>query len=465
MGTLQQSQSKKTQATAKQQATSNKNCDIHPAEEIQEMFGNQALGRLIESQSSQDQPTDNSPNLLLKQISTANNSPLQRRSFFRGLSHELAGNGQGYLVQAKLTVNQPGDKYEQEADRVAAQVVKQINHPISQPSANPEAVHSQKLMRKSVSSPQPIAGGIATTPHLETAIKQQQGQGQPISEDIREPLEESFGADLSGVRVHTDDQSDELNRSIQSLAFTKGRDIFFKRGAYQPRSLKGQELLAHELTHVIQQGGQGRLVQRKDDDKPKQTLKKSKGGIDISKDVTGEIGIFKFTSQNLEHNDAQDALKGDGTVIIPDLNNTTASVSGMVVDSEGIDWDKITVKTQDIKLGEIATITNIQGNILGKKKQYQSDVSGTFGVDLSSQGLQAKTSGTVNITYAAGTWKYAITNGSISATIDNIFKLDATEINYDNINKSIGILKASVIIPELNNTSAAVEKAQIDKNG
>ena len=178
------------------------------------------------------------------------------------------------------------------------------------------------------------AGGIATTPHLETAIKQQQGQGQPISEDIREPLEESFGADLSGVRVHTDDQSDELNRSIQSLAFTKGRDIFFKRGAYQPRSLKGQELLAHELTHVIQQG---RLVQRKDDDKPKQTLKKSKGGIDISKDVTGEIGIFKFTSQNLEHNDAQDALKGDGTVIITDLNNTTASVSGMVVDSEGID--------------------------------------------------------------------------------------------------------------------------------
>ncbi|MDD1416787.1 hypothetical protein MEN41_19835, partial [Dolichospermum sp. ST_con] len=142
MGTLRQNQTKKTQATAQQQAASSNNRDIHPAEEIQEMFGNQALGRLIESQSLPP----------INQISTANNAAIQRRHLFRGLSHELTGNEQGNLVQAKLTVNQPGDKYEQEADRVASQVVQQINNPVSQLDQS-ETIQSKQLMRKSVSSP------------------------------------------------------------------------------------------------------------------------------------------------------------------------------------------------------------------------------------------------------------------------------------------------------------------------
>jgi hypothetical protein len=66
---------------------------------------------------------------------------------------------------------------------------------------------------------------------------------------------QAMGADFSGVKVHTDSQSDQLNQSIQAKAFTTGQDVFFRQGAYEPSSRGGQELIAHELTHVVQQNG------------------------------------------------------------------------------------------------------------------------------------------------------------------------------------------------------------------
>jgi hypothetical protein len=66
---------------------------------------------------------------------------------------------------------------------------------------------------------------------------------------------QAMGADFSGVKVHTDSQSDQLNKSIQAKAFTTGQDVFFRQGAYEPSSQGGQELIAHELTHVVQQNG------------------------------------------------------------------------------------------------------------------------------------------------------------------------------------------------------------------
>lgn len=68
-------------------------------------------------------------------------------------------------------------------------------------------------------------------------------------------MEQAFGADFSQVQVHTDSKSNKLNESIQAKAFTTGTDIFFKQGEYQPDNQPGQELLAHELTHVVQQNG------------------------------------------------------------------------------------------------------------------------------------------------------------------------------------------------------------------
>ncbi len=109
---------------------------------------------------------------------------------------------------------------------------------------------------------QSSGGGMTSTPDLETSIQQARSCGQSISDNIREPMEQVFGADFSGVKVHTDAQSNELNRSIQAKAFTTGQDIFFRQGAYDPGSRGGLELIAHELTHVVQQNGTEYNVQR-----------------------------------------------------------------------------------------------------------------------------------------------------------------------------------------------------------
>ncbi|HKQ06536.1 MAG TPA: DUF4157 domain-containing protein [Blastocatellia bacterium] len=90
---------------------------------------------------------------------------------------------------------------------------------------------------------------------VERGIESARGGGQPLPEQLRARMEQAFGADFSRVRVHADGESDRLNRSLQAKAFTTGQDLFFRRGDYHPDSRKGQELIAHELTHVVQQSG------------------------------------------------------------------------------------------------------------------------------------------------------------------------------------------------------------------
>ncbi|MEH2171822.1 eCIS core domain-containing protein, partial [Nostoc sp.] len=119
----------------------------------------------------------------------------------------------------------------------------------------------EELQMKSMVQRQAKAG-MPAAPDLEASINQARGGGVAIADNIREPMEQAFGADFSGVKVHTDGQSDQLNRSIQARAFTTGQDVFFRSGEYNPGSRGGQELLAHELTHVVQQGGKTMLQKR-----------------------------------------------------------------------------------------------------------------------------------------------------------------------------------------------------------
>jgi len=105
-------------------------------------------------------------------------------------------------------------------------------------------------------------GSMAATPALESAIQQSRGSGQALSESTRGSMERAFGVDFSQVKVHTDARADHLNRSIQARAFTTGQDIYFRQGEHSPGTRAGQELLAHELTHVVQQTDA--RVQRKD---------------------------------------------------------------------------------------------------------------------------------------------------------------------------------------------------------
>ncbi|MEH1782902.1 MAG: DUF4157 domain-containing protein [Nostoc sp.] len=177
-------------------------------------------------------------------------------------------------IQAKLTIGEPGDKYEQEADETARLVVQRIHQSQGEKVQRESLLSDEELQMKPKRRIQreslPLSedelqmkpmvqrvadGGMATSPDLETSIQQARGSGQPLADRIKSPMEQAFGADFSGVKVHTDTQADQLNQSIQAKAFTTGQDVFFRQGAYEPGSRGGQELLAHELTHVVQQGG------------------------------------------------------------------------------------------------------------------------------------------------------------------------------------------------------------------
>ncbi len=200
----------------------------HPIEQLQSAIGNRAVNQLL-----------------------ANQPTVQTKLMFRGLSQELA-------IQPKLTIGAVGDKYEQEADRMAEQVVSQMNAPENSAIQRQERLEEgdeTELRMKPIVQRLSDTDTMAATPELETSIEQAKGSGQPLSDAIRQPMEQSLGADFSGVKVHTDDRSHQLNRSIQSQAFTTGKDIFFRQGEYNPGSQQGQKLLAHELTHVVQQNG------------------------------------------------------------------------------------------------------------------------------------------------------------------------------------------------------------------
>ncbi len=185
-------------------------------------------------------------------------------------------------IQAKLNIGEPNDKYEKEADNTAAKVVQQINSPVQeQPVQRQESMEQEieeeelqmkpeistlqrqesmeeedeELQMKSlVQRSENVGGGEAST-DLESSIQSARGNGQSLDSNLQAKMGQAMGADFSGVKVHTDSQSDQLNKSIQAKAFTTGQDVFFRQGAYEPSSRGGQELIAHELTHVVQQNG------------------------------------------------------------------------------------------------------------------------------------------------------------------------------------------------------------------
>lgn len=85
-------------------------------------------------------------------------------------------------------------------------------------------------------------------------INQARGGGQSLDSAVQQQMGEAMGHDFSDVRVHTSPESDDLNRQLSAKAFATGQDVFFREGTYDPHSSDGQELIAHELTHVVQQG-------------------------------------------------------------------------------------------------------------------------------------------------------------------------------------------------------------------
>lgn len=173
------------------------------------------------------------------------------------------------LVQTKLQVGSAGDRYEQEADRVAEQVVRMPTPASPQVQRQGEEEELQmKPLAASISPVQrqaeeeelqmkaPAGGGFEAGQEVEEALASRQGSGHPLPGETRAYMEPRFGARFDGVKVHTGGTAHQLTTQLQAKAFTHGRDIYFSRGAYDPHTAAGKQLLAHELTHTIQQTGQ-----------------------------------------------------------------------------------------------------------------------------------------------------------------------------------------------------------------
>lgn len=111
---------------------------------------------------------------------------------------------------------------------------------------------AEGLMMKSQSEQVGLEGG-PVVPEVEAAIQRARGGGQPLDGAVQAQMSDAMGHEFSRVRVHADAESDTLNQRLTAEAFTTGHDIFFRRGAYNPGSGRGRELIAHELTHVLQQ--------------------------------------------------------------------------------------------------------------------------------------------------------------------------------------------------------------------
>jgi hypothetical protein len=153
-------------------------------------------------------------------------------------------------LQAKLSVSEPGDRLEREADDVAEQVLRM--QPGTPTDTTIEARAGPRISRVASHSSSNYSHDVPSAVH-DTL----RSPGQPLDSATRGFFEPRFGRDLSDVRVHVGGQPAQSAQSVGALAYTVGRNVVFGAGQYAPHSDTGRRLLAHELTHVVQQSGEG----------------------------------------------------------------------------------------------------------------------------------------------------------------------------------------------------------------
>ena len=168
--------------------------------------------------------------------------------FAYDFSHVPAYSKSASSIQEKLTVNAPGDIYEQEADRIADQVMAAPVHPtVIAPS------HIQRFARQQFGQAE---AAPASVDHALT------GPGKPMEPGLRQEMEARLGHDFSRVRVHTGPAAAQSAWDVSAHAYTMGHDIVFGAGKFAPEINEGLRLIAHELIHVVQQEHGDRQLQR-----------------------------------------------------------------------------------------------------------------------------------------------------------------------------------------------------------
>ncbi|PSL44325.1 uncharacterized protein DUF4157 [Chitinophaga niastensis] len=169
-------------------------------------------------------------------------------------------------VQAKLTVNTPGDTYEQEADSVADKVMRMPE--IAAPAIQRKCATCEEEEKDKHLQLKPLAADItsmvqrkeggegqAAGESVAAALQHSKGSSEALPDRTRSWMENRFGTTFGHVRIHTDANAVQLSRDVSAQAFTHGHDIYFNEGKFAPDTTEGKHLLAHELTHVVQQRG------------------------------------------------------------------------------------------------------------------------------------------------------------------------------------------------------------------
>ena len=208
-------------------------------------------------------------------------------STIHGLKRALGNREMLGLIQAKLRIGPPDDEYEQEADRIADQVVRMSDAEVAKQADEETQAHT--LCSRSIVNHTPRSFQRIVEPadeekedeevvqpkshevpphrlsrHDEAHIRSLEGSGRELAQSDKAFFEPRFGHDLSQVRLHTDGSANHVARQLDATAFTIGRNIFFAKGRYDPITTRGRRLIAHELTHVLQQES-GSAVRRQEE--------------------------------------------------------------------------------------------------------------------------------------------------------------------------------------------------------
>ena len=168
------------------------------------------------------------------------------------------------VIQPKLRIGQPNDIYEQEADRVADAVMR-LPEPKLQRQPEAEEEETVQMQYRSAVSPR-------VSPSFTSQLQHLKDGGLPLARSTLDYYEPRFGRNLKQVRVHADSNAHQAAKAVNARAFTMGRHVVFGTGQYAPQTSEGRRLLAHELTHVVQQSHASptiQLIQRVEDVSPR----------------------------------------------------------------------------------------------------------------------------------------------------------------------------------------------------
>lgn len=208
---------------------------------LQKTYGNQAMLRMM-GRSPGNPPVTSSPlsqgGILQRKCACGNAADSSGTCATCQKKGKMAPLEQ---IQTKLTINQPGDRYEQEADRVADQVLAAPTHSaVSDAPPRIQRFAGQTTGRADMAAPASV-DRVLSSP------------GSPLDPALQQDMEERFGHDFSSVRVHTDEPAKRSALEVNANAYTVGHRIVFGAGRYAPGTHEGRRLLAHELTHTVQQ--------------------------------------------------------------------------------------------------------------------------------------------------------------------------------------------------------------------